>query len=484
MSADDDTKGSRYRALFEHSRDALMLFDRDGYFDCNGRALQLFGVDSVEAFLTYAPWELAPPTQPDGTDSKAAALAHIETAFEEGGAFFEYTHRRVDGTSFPAEVKLTRFEDGGRPVLHSLVRDVTERRERERELREREAKYRSLFESTKDALMLLDRDGFTDCNERTLELFGVDSTEAFVQYTPWELSPPTQPDGTDSEAAARAHVETAFETGTASFEWRHRRPDGTEFPTEVKLSRFEHGGRAALHALVRDVSDRRASERRLREQRDDLEVLNQVLRHDIRNDIQLVTAYADLAADAAETDAVEGHVETVLENADHAVELTRTAREMAEVMLSTDETVGRVELGPPLESALEEVREAYPDADVTCETPVPTATVRANEMLDTVFRNLLKNAVQHNDGAVPNVDLSASETSRSVVVRVADDGPGVPDAQKATIFGKGETGLDSSGTGLGLYLVETLVDSYGGTVEVADNEPVGAVFTVTLPKAA
>jgi PAS domain S-box-containing protein len=332
--------------------------------------------------------------------------------------------------------------------------------------------------------MVFDREGYLDCNERALELFGIDSVEDFLDYTPWELSPPEQPDGQHSKEGALAHIETAFEEGEAFFEWTHQRVDGTAFPSEVKLSRFEYEGEPALHALIRDITERKEYQQRIEEQRDNLDVLNQVLRHDIRNDIQLVTAYADLAADAAETDAVEGHVETVLENADHAVELTRTAREMAEVMLSTDETVGRVELGPPLESALEEVREAYPDADVTCGTPVPTATVRANEMLDTVFRNLLKNAVQHNDGAVPNVDLSARETSRSVVVRVADDGPGVPDAQKATIFGKGETGLDSSGTGLGLYLVETLVDSYGGTVEVADNEPVGAVFTVTLPKAA
>jgi len=275
MSSNDKPNQSRYRALFENSRDALLLFDRDGYFDCNTRAVELFGLNAREEALTYTPWDLAPPTQPDGANSKEVAQAHIETAFQQGGAFFEYTHQTVGGTTFPAEVKLTRFEDDGRPVLHSLVRDITERKERERELTESEAKYRNLFESTQDALMLLDRQGFFDCNEHTLDLFRIESIDTFAECTPWDLAPPTQPDGRDSEEAAQEHIETAFETGTALFEWVHRRPDGTEFPAEVKLSRFDHRGEPRLHALVRNISDRKAYERQIREQRDNLEILNQ-----------------------------------------------------------------------------------------------------------------------------------------------------------------------------------------------------------------
>jgi len=102
-------------------------------------------------------------------------------------------------------------------------------------------------------------------------------------------------------------------------------------------------------------------------------------------------------------------------------------------------------------------------------------------MLHSIFRNLLTNAVQHNDREVPTVTVSASERDETVVVRVADDGPGVSDEQKDEIFAKGTKGGESAGTGLGLYLVETLVDTYGGSVHVEDNEPRGAVFVVELP---
>jgi len=121
--------------------------------------------------------------------------------------------------------------------------------------------------------------------------------------------------------------------------------------------------------------------------------------------------------------------------------------------------------------------------------------VRANEMLGSVFRNLLKNAVQHNDKPVPTVAVSSNTVDESIKIRVADNGPGISDAAKEDIFGKGEKGLDSEGTGIGLYLVKSLVESYGGDVWIEDREEddvidtetpaetpsEGAVFVVELP---
>ncbi|SEN43213.1 PAS domain S-box-containing protein [Halorientalis persicus] len=483
----------KYRNLFEDSRDALMLMDREGYRDCNEQALDLFGVESVAEFVEYTPWALSPPTQPDGRGSKDAALNRIDEAFAEGAAFFEWTHQRVDGSEFPAEVKLSRFEHDGEPVVHALVRDISERKAQKRALTAREEKYRNLFEDTRDALMLLDRDGFFDCNEQALDLFGVESVAEFVEYTPWDLSPSTQPDGADSKEAALAHVETAFAEGAAFFEWTHQRVDGSEFPAEVKLSRFEHDGEPALHALVRDITERKEYERRLEEQRDNLDVLNQVLRHDIRNDLQLVTAYAELLADECEEPTEEEYIETVMENADHAVELTKSARQMADVMLSAKEDLQQVGLREVLKSEIAEVQSSYSEAVVTNEGTIPSVGVQANDMLASVFRNLLKNAIQHNDKEVPRVNVRATEQQAAAVVRVVDNGPGIPDAQKADIFGKGEKGLDSEGTGIGLYLVKTLVESYGGDVRVEDRterdaaaSPAGtegATFVVELPKA-
>lgn len=107
--------------------------------------------------------------------------------------------------------------------------------------------------------------------------------------------------------------------------------------------------------------------------------------------------------------------------------------------------------------------------------------ILADDLLESVFRNLLKNAIQHNDKDVPTVAVSAHADEQTVTVRVADNGPGIPDGQKDEIFGKDTKGLNSEGTGIGLYLVDKLVTSYGGDVSVEDNTPEGTVFVVDFP---
>ena len=285
----------------------------------------------------------------------------------------------------------------------------------------------------------------------------------------------------DADAAVEA-VEEAFETGDTRMELELLTDDGESIPYEFIANTFEDPcGEPALAGIGRDRTVHVEYEQRLREQRDNLELLNQVVRHDIRNDLQLVSSYAELLDERVDDE--RGYVETIVESAEQAVELTKTARELADVMLATEQGRTAVPLRPALEDELDAIRTAYPEATFSVEGSIPDVDVVADEMLDSVFRNLLKNAVQHTDQAAPTVTVSARTRDDEVVVYVADDGPGVPDDQKEVIFGQGEKGLESGGTGLGLYLVRTLLDAYGGAVWVEDNDPEGAVFVVTLPTA-
>lgn len=221
------------------------------------------------------------------------------------------------------------------------------------------------------------------------------------------------------------------------------------------------------------------AERRLKRQRDDLRLLNQVMRHDIRNDLQLIGAYAELLEDHVDEEG-EPYLEVIRENTQSAVDLTTTVRDLAQVMLRDDVETGRVPLDRILSQQLEEVRSAHSTAVFTVEGTLPDREVLADEMLSSVFRNLLRNAVQHNDETPPKIEVSANVDDDVVEVRIADNGPGIPEDQRENVFGKGEKGLDSPGAGIGLYLVRSLVEAYGGDVRVEDNEPKGAVFVVTL----
>jgi len=237
---------------------------------------------------------------------------------------------------------------------------------------------------------------------------------------------------------------------------------------------------AVLGKNVQAALSRAEREGRLAEQRDGLKLLNSIVRHDIRNDLQIVQAAVERldGADPADEEAVE----MIRDRAASAVELTRTARELAEAMLQTEAEPEATSLRPPLRGAVEEVEGAYARGTVAIEGSLPDVRVSGDEMLNSVFRNVIENGIEHNDGD-PHVRVAATEDEDRVVVSVTDDGPGIPQEVADEVFERAAKGLDSDGTGIGLYLVATLVDRYGGDVRVAETGPEGTTIEISLPRA-
>ena len=148
-----------------------------------------------------------------------------------------------------------------------------------------------------------------------------------------------------------------------------------------------------------------------------------------------------------------------------------------------EDELHQVRIDTVLQRELNAVREAYPEAVVLTDGTLPSVTVLADELLESVFRNLLKNAIQHNDKTPPEVVVSLRRGPNDITVVVADNGPGIPADVRSDLFEKGVKGEYSTGTGIGLYLVRVLVDAYDGTVRIEDNAPEGTQVAVTLPTA-
>lgn len=123
-----------------------------------------------------------------------------------------------------------------------------------------EEKLRSIYDGSNDALILLNKKGFIDCNLRALKMFGLQDKSEFVVHHPSEWSPPIQSDGQESSEAAAQHIAKAFAQGKDSFEWVHRRKNGEDFPAEVQLSAFNYGGERILQATVRDITEQKNAE--------------------------------------------------------------------------------------------------------------------------------------------------------------------------------------------------------------------------------
>jgi len=151
------------------------------------------------------------------------------------------------------------------------VRDISERKRAEEALKESEVRYRTLFESANDAIFIMKDHVFTDCNESTLDMFGCTRDEIIGRH-PYDLSPPTQPDGRESREKSLEKINAVMKDQTQSFEWKHTRCDGTAFDVEVSLNMVELREGICLQAIVRDITSRKRAEKALRKSEQRLEL--------------------------------------------------------------------------------------------------------------------------------------------------------------------------------------------------------------------
>ena len=327
---------------------------------------------------------------------------------------------------------------------------------------------------------------FVEVNPAMGRLFGAGDADEL-------LSRPASDIYVDPEDWA-AFSERVMDDGlVVEHELQYERLDGGRFWGSVSAIRYGAGGRTYFDGIIQDITDRRRYQERLERQTEQLGVLNDVLRHDVRNDMAVVRSRAEHLKSS--TDGHDGDIDALLARTDHVVELTETARDLAEVVSAEhDQDRYPIALDDVLHDEVTAIRQADGDVVVTVED-LPSVSVLANDMLPSVFRNLLTNAVRHNDSPQPRIRVSVDTAADSVTVHVADNGPGIPDDRKESIFEHGQKADGSGGTGLGLYLVSTLVEQYGGTVTVRDRVDAeqphlgvddgkdGAVFAVTLPRA-
>lgn len=167
---------TKFRTLYDSSGDAVMLLNAKGFFDCNQAALAIFGCATREEFCSKHPADMSPPTQPDGTVSLILANQHIAVALEKGSNHFEWIHQRADtGETFPADVMLTAMELDGRPVLQALVRNVTERKRLEDQLRQLS---RAMEQSPASIVITDDAGAIEYVNPKFVEITGYTLAEA------------------------------------------------------------------------------------------------------------------------------------------------------------------------------------------------------------------------------------------------------------------------------------------------------------------
>ncbi len=248
----------RYQSLFEYANDAITLTKGGRFHDCNSQTLRLFKV-SRDDIIGRTPAMFCPEFQPDGRSSKAKGLERMRAALAGKPQFFEWRYRTGDGTFFDADVSLNRIDLNGEALIQAIVRDVTVRKQWEHALKESEARYRSLFDESRDAIYITRKDGtFVDVNQSFLDLFG-HRREEMGGFNVKDAYPTRK----DMEVFKKVLDEKGF---TKDFEMKLQKRDGTimDCLLTVTTKKDADDEIAGYQGIIRDITTTKQAEETIR----------------------------------------------------------------------------------------------------------------------------------------------------------------------------------------------------------------------------
>ena len=241
---------NRFRSLFENNHAVMLIINpNDGQIvDANPSAASFYGYSRRQMqqmrinqinILSFEDIKL-----------------EMDAALKAERSQFFFKHRLANGTIRDVEVWSGKVELNNKVQLYSIIHDVTESNRIAEALGESEERYRSIYENSHDAMIILDPESliFSNPNMAAIKLFGFESAKEFVGITPIQLSPEKQSDGQLSDHKARHFINEAIEKGGVFFEWIHTNKQGNEFTAEILLNAVPFKGKIMLQTTLRDIT--------------------------------------------------------------------------------------------------------------------------------------------------------------------------------------------------------------------------------------
>ncbi|MEF8875054.1 MAG: PAS domain S-box protein [Candidatus Thermoplasmatota archaeon] len=353
-------------------------------------------------------------------------------------------------------------------AVATVISNIIQNRESERKLAESEERYRTLVESSFAGISITDFDNnFTFANDRFAEMLGYEKEELIGKNIE-DIVPEEELHKFEEETEKRKEDEIS------QYESRLKKKNGDIIDVMVYASPYKNaaGDFVGTMGVVSDITD-------IKETQEREELLNSLLRHDVLNKTQVIKGYLQLLEDKEVSEDTRRYIEKSKEANKESINLIQKIR----LLLSAQkEEQKAVDIQSTILEAVGEVETIIEDKDIDLfmECPSTECEVKGGSLLKEVFSNLMENSVYHSEGS--EIKISGEIKEEEVVCTVEDDGKGIPNEKKDTIFEKGYTTDEDRGTGLGLFLVKMLLESYDGEIEVKDSEMGGARFDVRLKK--
>ncbi|OSP11161.1 PAS domain-containing sensor histidine kinase [Halorubrum ezzemoulense DSM 17463] len=443
-------------AVFANLSDGVVVCDADGrVIDRNDPAQALFpdaelGARADEAFAD-APPVVDAVTEAGSDEGEASSDDEFRVTVGGDDAAPRFLTVDVHDITGPGTTR-------GGTVL--LFRDVTERETLQR-------RYRALIEKSPNVIAVCGEDGLIRYVSPSIERLLGHAPAAIEGRPVIDLVHP------EDRREAQQAFERAFEGAEPqSITHRIARGDGSWRRFETVIERLFEDAREVVITAT-DVTEARRYEQRL-------QVLNRVLRHDLKNDTNVIGGYADLLRDHVDEEG-DPYLDVIDRKVQTLTHLSDQAREI-DVALHSDADKTEIDLAELVDRLCESLGSSFPRATVTVTVP-DSAVVAADELLESAVRHVLENAVVHNDDDDPHVEATVVADGDRCRLDVADDGPGIPPVERTVFSEARETALEHA-SGLGLWLVHWIVTESGGDLEIDTREPTGTVVRMWLPRAA
>ena len=375
------------------------------------------------------------------------------------------THRKKDGSCIPVEILLNYIEFGPQAYVFAFVRDITDRKRADDELKSAYEKNKGLMDYANDAIYIADAETgmLLDANNKTQALIGRTLPEIQTMHES-QLHPK------EEEEKYRAYFKKHAREGMGLQEEVVVDQLGNRIPVIVSAAILNLGGRRCMMGIFHDISDIRKAHDALQLANKKLNLLAEITRHDIRNKLTVLGGYLELFTDhppEPQHSMYLAKLKTAVKMIAENIEFTKLYQDL-----------GVVE--PKWQNVTDLFYRVCIHIDIRkirFEAPADGLEIFADPLLERVFYNIIENAVEHGD-RVSVVRLFSEESSNGLLIRIEDDGIGIPVHDKEMIFERGF----GKNTGLGLFLSREILSITNIDIKEAGEFQHGARFEMNVPK--
>jgi PAS domain S-box-containing protein len=451
----------RFQEAVEASGHAIFITDQDGTITYVNPAFEEITGYSRSAVLGETPDIL------NSGEMSAEFFEDLWSTILSGETWrAEVVNRRKNGDLYTAYQTIAPITDseGAVDAFVAVQTDITARKE----LQQRLKRHRDIVQRLEDPIMLQDTDGeYQLVNESMTALAGMDEADLLgrdefdiMDDETAELVQQKKETVMDTETPATYTITPTFEKTGAKATFSTRRYPYYDEDDDL----------AGTITICRDITDLEKRTRQLR-------VIDNILRHNLRNSLTVIRSQAERLQHELSDDAA-AELDPILAEADKLETTGKKSRAITKV-LSDEPQLKRIGLAASVRSIVESVRIDHPEADIDVTAP-EHAVVSATYNLDRAVEELVRNAIVHNDGESPTVEIRVEEVGDDVVVRIVDDGPGMSEMDREVL----ETGRAIEdlyhGSGLGLWLVYWIINRSDGSISVSEDDARGTTVTITL----